>query len=206
MNKLKYSYKEALEHFERTDRKMAVLLSSFGKIDFGLSTDHFESLVRAIISQQISTKAAESIFSKVEAGVGGKMEPAVLHRSSPELLRSWGLSPQKQGYIKDLSLHFTDAPEKFSRLHLLPDHEVLDALVEIKGIGKWTGQMFLIFTLGRCDVFAPDDLGLRNAMMRLYNWKTIPDKKKMERKAVKWSPYRSVASLYLWKSLSNKTA
>ncbi len=204
MDKFNYSFKKTLQHFEKSDPKMAELITSLGETDFRLHTDHFESLAKAIISQQISVKAADSIFRKLAAGAGGKVSPRALGTMSADELRGCGLSPQKLGYISDLTSHFIRNPEIFNHLHALPDEEAVEALVSIKGIGKWTAQMFLMFTLGREDVFAPDDLGLRNAMMKLYKWKAIPDKNKMEKKATKWSPYRTVGCFYLWKSLHNK--
>lgn len=183
---------------------MADLIRQIGELEFLPEKDYFISLVSSIISQQVSVKAAESIFKKLESGLRGTLTPKAILNCSPEELRTYGVSPQKANYLLDLAYHFQHESHRFQHLEELTDEEVIAALVQIKGIGKWTAQMFLMFTLGRTDVFAPDDLGIRNAMMRLYGWKEIPTKEKMERKANSWKPYRTIACRYLWKSLNNK--
>jgi DNA-3-methyladenine glycosylase II len=183
---------------------MADLMQSFGPLKAAKAHPYFQSLVSSIISQQVSIKAADSIYNKLLAGIGGKMLPELMAHLSPEQLRSFGVSPQKAGYLLDLSRHFLENPKKFEHLDRYSDEEVIASLIEVKGIGRWTAQMFLMFTLQRTDVFAPDDLGLKNAMIKLYGWKTPPDKIKLEKQAAKWSPHRTLASRYLWASLHNK--
>ena len=199
--KLKWNYDEVVSHFESKDPKIASLLHSIGPLEFLLHGDHFHSLISAIISQQVSTKAAASIKKKLIDGMGGELLPEVIASYTKEELRVFGISNQKAGYLLDLSKHFIQDKEKFSRLPKMNDEEVIKTLVEVKGIGVWTAQMFLMFTLGRPDVFAPLDLGLKNAMIKVYGWKTEPDKVKLEKTALKWAPYRTIASLYLWRSL-----
>jgi DNA-3-methyladenine glycosylase II len=201
---MEWNYNEALKHFEKKDPKVALLMHEIGELGFISEKDYFISLVNSIISQQVSVKAAESIFKKLESGLKGALTPSAILSCSPEGLRAFGVSPQKAKYLLDLAHHFQYESHRFQRLEELTDDEVIEALVQIKGIGKWTAQMFLMFTLGRKDVFAPDDLGIRNAMMRLYGWKQIPTKDKMERKSKTWSPYKTIACRYLWKSLNNK--
>jgi DNA-3-methyladenine glycosylase II len=199
--KIKWDFEKVCDHFELKDTKLASVMKQIGPLDFHLHEDHFHSLCSAIISQQVSTKAAASIKNKLIEGLGGALKPEILVAHSKEELRVFGISNQKAGYLIDLSEHFIKDAEKFARLPKMSDEEVIQTLVEVKGIGVWTAQMFLMFTLGRPDVFAPLDLGLKNAMIKLYGWKTNPDKTKLEKTSLKWSPYRTVASMYLWRSL-----
>lgn len=197
-----WSFEDAVDHFDRKDPRMADLLRRYGPMEFRLHEDHFEVLVGSILSQQISTRAAESIRRRLSEGLGGRVTPAAILSAGESGLRQYGVSPQKCGYLSDLSSHFLSSPERFGNLERLSDEEVERELVAVRGIGPWTAQMFLIFTLGRPDIFAPDDLGLRNAMTALYRWRAAPDRKKLVRTAARWSPYRTVASRYLWISLS----
>jgi DNA-3-methyladenine glycosylase II len=119
-------------------------------------------------------------------------------------LREFGISNQKAGYILDIAGHFNQSPGKFASLQKFSDEEVIQTLTEIKGIGVWTAQMFLMFTLGRPDVFPVADLGIKNAMIRVYKWRTDPDKDKMLRASLKWAPHRTAVSRYLWHSLANE--
>lgn len=200
---IRWNYEAVLAVFEQKDPKLAALVAKSEKITFYKRTDYFVTLCSSIISQQISVKAADSIQRKFMAGIGGELTPAVLLQFTPEQLRELGISNQKAGYLLDIAKNFHENPEKYEHLDHLTNEEVISALVHIKGVGRWTAQMFLMFTLGRLDVFAPDDLGLKNAMIRLYNWKGEVDKKKMEKQAAKWSPYQTIAARYLWHSLNN---
>lgn len=199
-----WDYEAVLHHLEVHDPKAAGLLRSIGALEWRVGGDYFDSLVRAIVGQQVSVKAAESIYQKFLSGMGGSMSAHIVAQWNAEELRQFGLSPQKSGYIADLAHHFVRQPERFQHLSKYSDEEVTRILVEIKGIGKWTAQMFCMFTLGRSDVFAPDDLGLRNAMMKVYAWKSPPDKGKLEKTAARWSPYRTLVCRYLWHSLNNE--
>ena len=134
------------------------------------------------------------------------MEPARTTALTDEQVKTIGLSRQKAGYIRDLAQHFVDNPSIYNHLESLDDEAVITELTAVKGIGVWTAQMFLISTLGRLDVFAPDDVGLQRGMMRLYGWSELPPKKELETIAEKWQPYRTVASLHLWHSLDNNPA
>lgn len=200
---VKWNYDSVLETFQAKDPKMAALIANSERIVLHKRSDYFANLCSSIISQQISVKAAESIFRKFIEGIGGELVPSTLLRFTPEQLRSLGISNQKAGYLLDIASNFHHSSEKYEHLDQLSNEEVIAALIHIKGVGRWTAQMFLMFTLGRLDVFAPDDLGLKNAMIRLYNWKGEVDKKKLERQAAKWSPYQTIASRYLWQSLNN---
>lgn len=167
-------------------------------------TDYFMSLCRSIIGQQISVAAALAIFKRFEAATGFK--PQRVLELSPEDIKLIGLSKQKANYIGDLARHFVNDPEVYNHLEQQSDEQVIAELTEIKGIGKWTAQAFLIFTLSRPDVFMPDDVGLQRAIIKLYNLESLPPKKELETLAAKWKPYRTIASLHLWRSLDNTPA
>ena len=129
--------------------------------------------------------------------------PATVASLSAEAMRPIGLSRQKAGYLQDLARHFTDNPTLYNHLENQTDEQVIAELTAVKGIGEWTAQMFLMFTLARPDVFAPDDAGLQRAMMRLYGWATLPSRAERIRVAEAWRPYRTIACLHLWQSLDN---
>lgn len=166
--------------------------------------DPFTSLVRSIMGQQLSVKAAATIYGRLVERSGGTLSPENLTSIPDEDYRACGVSRQKLGYVRDLTRHFNESPETFARLQELPDAEVIAALTAVKGIGVWTAQMFMMFTLHRPDVFAPDDVGLQNAMKRWYHWDEVPNKKALEAKAADWAPWRTVACWYLWQSLDNE--
>ncbi len=159
----------------------------------------FFSLARAIVGQQISVKAAQSVWKKLEAGVGSEVLPEAILDTDVPTLRSCGLSGQKTIYLKELSQFFVARSKP--QWHRQSDEEVITDLISIKGIGKWSAEMFLIFHLMRPDVFPIGDLGLRKAIERHYNkGKSMPPAK-MHKLAEKWRPYRSMATWYLWRSL-----
>lgn len=175
--------------------------------------NHFRSLVESIVSQQLSVKASDTIFARfVELFVkSGDIKTA---RSFPKpdqilkmpdtRLRKVGLSGSKVKYIKDLAKKVHEKEVQLNRLHKMSDEEVIEHLVQVKGIGRWTGEMFLMFSLARPDIFSHGDLGLRNAIKKLYGFKEAPTTKQIEKIVTKWSPYRTLASRYLWRSLDNE--
>ena len=165
----------------------------------------FQALVRSILAQQISTAAARSILGKLEARLAPRrISPESLGELSADDLREIGLSRQKVSYLQDLTAKVLDKSVRLQRLHLLSDEEIIAELLPVKGIGRWTVQMFLIFCLGRPDVFAPDDYGLRAAIQRLYGLAEMPKRAEALAIAAKWRPYSTVASWYLWRSLELK--
>ena len=179
---------------------MRDLIGLVGPFQLKLETNRFRALVRAIVAQQISTKAARSIQKKLEGLLPGALNAENLSRLTPVELRSAGLSPQKIGYVTDLTAKVLTRQVRLRRLSNMSDADVIQELVQVKGIGIWTAQMFLIFSLGRLDVFAPDDLGLRSAIRNLYGLSELPDKPTAHRYAEAWKPYSSVASWYCWRS------
>lgn len=164
-------------------------------------TDYFAALCRSIIGQQVSVAAASAIYSRFEEITN--LLPNRTLSITEEEIKIIGLSKQKTLYIKDLAQKFHDNPDVYEHLERQTDEQVIDELIKVKGIGAWTAQMFLMFTLQRPDVFAPDDVGLQRAMMQLYDWDELPKKNDLETVAEAWKPYRTIASLHLWQSLNN---
>jgi DNA-3-methyladenine glycosylase II len=163
---------------------------------------YFESLCRTIIGQQVSVAAASTIYGRFEQ-ITGLAPERVLALTEAEV-KTIGLSRQKASYMHDLAGHFVDRPDVYDHLDQASDEDAIAELTAVKGIGPWSAQMFLIFTLGRPDVFAPDDVGLQQAMKRLYDWAELPPKSELVAAAERWAPYRSVACLHLWRSLDNE--
>jgi len=191
----------AVRHLRAADPVMADVISRVGPIEMLLRRGRFLTLVRSIIGQQISTSAARSINERIRQAVRPRwVTPESLGELSDGDLRGLGVSPQKIGYLRDLADAVVSRRVRLERLHRLDDEAVIEELVQVRGIGRWTAQMFLIFCLGRLDVFAPLDLGIRAGIEREYRMKEMPDLARCERMAQAWAPYRSVACLYLWRS------
>ncbi len=165
--------------------------------------DHLTALVGAILSQQLSTKAAATIFGRFVALFpdGHIPDAAAIAAESDAALRSVGLSGQKVGYLRDLSARIADGRLRLDELEALHDEKVIARLVAVKGFGRWTAEMFLMFRLHRPDVLPVGDLGIVNAIQRLYRLRKRPDAKRVLKIGEAWRPYRSVASWYLWQSL-----
>jgi len=192
----------------RRDPVLASIIRKYGAcgIKTGRESDIFCGLVEAIVSQQLSTRAAATIYGRLRAlmpGDGVPM-PAALLPLSDDALRGVGLSRQKTGYMRDLSRKMLDGSVKTGALADMTDEEIIAELTKIKGIGRWTVEMILIFRLARPDVLPVGDLGIVKAIQRAYGLRKTPDVKRMQKIAEPWRPYRSVASWYLWASLENK--
>ena len=196
-------------HLIKSDKKLAKLIKADGGIDAatdrrGSRRDPYETLTMAIVGQQLSTKAAASIWEKVKALFRGKTPtPKQLLAVDPQDLRDAGLSWSKVAYVRDLAERVRDGELDLKRLPDLPDEDVIAELTEIKGIGRWTAEMFLIFHLGRPDVLSTGDLGIRRAVQLTYGLDDLPGPEEMERIAERWRPHRTLALLYLWRSLDN---
>jgi len=182
------------------DEVLARLIENRGMISFPVFEDHFYSLVMSIVYQQLSFKAAETIFGRLVHRVNEEVVPGVLVLIDEEEYRSLGVSRQKARYILDICRNFIESPDQFRNLHSASDDEVMALLCRIKGVGHWTAQMFLMFTLERPDVFPVGDLGIRKAMSSLYNIPVDAPLAEFEGLARRWSPYRSFACHYLWHS------
>src|SRR6476661_10007810 len=168
--------------------------------------DHLTALVGAIVSQQLSTKAAATIFGRLAALFAGNVIPGheAIAAIDDQTLRSVGLSSQKVSYLRDLCERLSDGRLVLDELDVLEDEEVIARLIAVKGFGRWTAEMFLMFRLHRPDVLPAGDLGIVNAVQRLYGLRKRPDAKRIRKIGEVWRPYRSVASWYLWQSLKNE--
>jgi DNA-3-methyladenine glycosylase II len=170
----------------------------------GSRPNPWEALARAIVGQQLSTRAAASIWAKLTDLFGGRTpEPGELLRRRPETLRKAGLSNAKVAFLRDLAARVKDGRLDLERLKDLSDEDVCAELVEVKGIGRWTAEMFLIFHLGRHDVLSAGDLGIRRAIQIAYGLDELPGPEEIDGIAEAWRPHRTLAGLYLWRSLAN---
>lgn len=200
---------EALGHLARADDVMAALIEQFGPLDLeerrrGRPTDAYGALLRSIVGQQLSVKAARSIYGRLVDLFGGSTpSPRELLDADPETVRSVGLSRPKVAYIRDLAQHVEDGELHLNSLDDMSDEAVVTELTAVKGLGEWTAHMFLMFHLRRPDVLPVGDLGVRRAVERQYGLEGMPDAETLGRLGERWAPYRTLASLYLWQSLDN---
>lgn len=196
-------WKEA-EKFLVKDKYIGPLIQRWGscKIKPRAHKDYFKSLCGEIIGQQLSGRVADVIEKRFKKAVGGKVMPEKVLKTSDQKLRSCGMSWGKVSFLKDLAQRTKDGRLKTKKLNSLPDEEVIKELVEVKGIGQWTAEMFLMFSLGRPDIFPVDDLGIKKGFEKVT--KRRFDKVASANFAEKnWKPYRTVASWYLWQSLED---
>jgi DNA-3-methyladenine glycosylase II len=191
---------EAKAHLARRDKVLRKLIRDYPDAELGTRGDAFQTLCRSIVGQQISVKAAQSIWARF-ALAAGKMQPARVAAIPVEVLRGCGLSGQKALYVKDLATHFHAGIVKPRRWARMDDEAIIEDLVRVKGIGRWSVEMFLIFHLMRPNVLPVDDLGLRRAMERAYNDGEPLTKAEMRELGARWAPWSSVATWYLWRSL-----
>jgi DNA-3-methyladenine glycosylase II len=193
----------AIEYLRQRDPVLASVIDRVGPFALRHEPDIFTSLVRAIIAQQISTSAARSIYQRLLSLVGGEKSLLQgLASLSPEELRTAGVSAQKARYLHDLALKISLGTVRIDGIAARSNEEIIAELTQVKGIGVWTVQMLLIFSLGRLDVFPGADLGIRTAIKRLYRKRVLPRKPAQLRKFEKlWQPYASIASWYCWRSL-----
>ena len=215
--------RKAIHHLKKADPTLRAIIERVGPYRIEYGPPEFHSLAEAIVYQQLNGKAAVSIFNRFAALAGEPLTPAGILKLSDEQMRSVGLSKQKTSYLKDLAEKTASGLLDFNRLPELPDEKVIEHLTQVKGIGVWTAQMFLMFSLKRPNVLPTGDFGVRMAMYRHYldvqraklkkaAKKSVRKKKiklptpaQMEKIAHCWQPYRSVACWYLWRSLDIKT-
>ena len=201
------SHLPAQETLSQNDPVMKLLIDRYGDFDLTPHDRYYEELVSSIVSQQLSVGAASTIWKRFIAHFDDVMpSPAQIIKTDTEDLRSVGLSYQKVSYIKDLAKHVLDGSLQIDTLANLPNSEVIKELVAVRGIGVWSAHMFMIFSLGRLDVLAWGDLGIRKSAKVLYDLPSLPDQKALESLARDkgWTPYQSIACWYLWKNLDNK--
>jgi DNA-3-methyladenine glycosylase II len=193
----------------RADKVMKRVMEERGPIDptidrRGSRPDPFEAVARAIVGQQLSTKAARSIWEKLLAQFGGETPtPEALLRKRKPTLRKAGLSNAKVDFLRDLAQRVEDGRLDFDRIKELADEDVIAELIEVKGVGQWTAEMFLMFHLAREDVVSVGDLGIRRAVQISYGMEDLPGPEELEKLAEEWRPHRTLACLYLWRSLDN---
>jgi DNA-3-methyladenine glycosylase II len=200
------NYTASVRHLKRVDPVLARVIESVGPCRIRTSDDpsHFHALTRSIVFQQLSGKAAATILSRVVALFpDGVPTPEAVAATSDEALRAAGLSRQKIGYLRDLSSKVAGGALPLDEVESMSDDDLIDHLVQVKGIGRWTAQMFLMFRLGRRDVLPELDLGIQNAIKRAYRMRKRPTPKQVKKIGAKWAPHSSVASWYLWRSLDN---
>ena len=194
-------YQKGSEFLAENDPVMNKVFDVVGPLEPIFQEDIFKSLVLKILSQQLSTKAAATIAGRMEAMIDGVYDPERMIGFNQDQYRAVGVSRQKFGYISDLCRAFIENRKFFEDLPSHGNDEILEKLTQVKGIGVWTAQMFLMFTVGRIDVFAPDDVGLRNAIEKWYGVEERMKRKELDAFAERWKPYRTIASRYLWRSL-----
>ncbi len=188
------------EALMRIDATLGRYIELHGSLPLAPARPYYEALASSIISQQISVKAAAKIFERFKNAT--RLLPENFLKLQEDDIKAIGISGQKSRYIYDLSLQFVQDSAVYNHLDTLLDSEVTSELTKIKGVGEWTAQMFLIFTLHRSDIFAPNDRGLQIAIKEIYELTELPKNKALERFAEEhWAPYRTTASLHLWRSL-----
>ena len=194
----------ALSHLRRVDPVLGAVIDRDGPCPLKPHADgsHFGYVVRCIVYQQLSGKAAATIYGRVLALYGGaEPTPAQLVKTTGVTLRAVGLSTRKAEYVKDLAARAHAHTLPIERIHEMSDGEVIDTLVSVRGIGRWTAQMVLMFRLGRLDVFPELDLGVQKGVQQLLKMRTLPTPEKMTRIGERWAPYRTIAAWYMWRLL-----
>ena len=195
-----------LRHLSKRDSVLAKLIRRMGSIKVDWGGDSYESLISAIIYQQISGAAGDSIERKFKALYNNRMPSPKRFLATPEKkVRAAGISPQKYSYLVDLCTRIEDGRLELRKFNTMEDEDIVEELDEVRGIGRWTAEMFLMFSLGRVNVVPRDDLGIKKAIKRAYKLRDYPSGSKFSELAEKWKPYGTIASLYLWRSMDAKT-
>lgn len=199
-------YARARRLLLRRDPVLAALIRKHGACGLAAAqrADHFSALVRAITGQQLSTKAASTIYARLVALMPGGVTPEALAPLTDEQMREVGMSRQKIAYFRDLASKALSGALPLDSLDEMSDDDVIAALTQVKGIGRWSAEMFLMFRLHRPDVLPVDDLGIVNAVKNVYGLRKRPNADRIRKIGEPWRPYRSVACWYLWRSLDNE--
>jgi DNA-3-methyladenine glycosylase II len=187
--------------FLKQDPNLVKIIERIGDYQIKKRKNHFAVLVESIISQQLASAAAEAIFRRFKKLYPKFPAANQILNTKDAKLRSAGFSSMKVEYLKDLARKIEDGKLKMRSLSKMTDDEVIEHLTQVKGIGRWTAEMFLIFSLGRLDVLPTGDLGLRKGVQMVFSLSELPKPKEVEKIGMRWKPYRSVATWYLWKSL-----
>jgi len=197
--------RKAILHLKKADPVLALIIERVGRFAMNYDEPAFHSLAEAIVYQQLHGKAAATIFKRLTDLAGEPLTPEGILKLSEEQMRGVGLSKQKLSYLRDLAEKTQAGTLDFARMSTLHDAEVIKALTQVKGIGVWTAHMFLMFSLRRPDVLPTGDLGIQMAIRKHDRKRKLPKPVQMEKIAKCWSPYRSVACWYLWRSMDVKT-
>ena len=192
----------------KKDKNMQVLINKFGRPDFNPTQDYFQSLLRSIVFQQLSGKAAQTIYERFVNLIPktSNLCPNEVLKLDKDKMRKAGLSFQKINYVRNLADYFENNSFQKKDVEKMSDQEISKELIQIKGIGQWTVDMFLMFTLNRADILPCTDLGIQKGIMKILNMKNLPSKKEMENCSRKWRPYRTIACWYLWRMVDDKFA
>lgn len=191
-------------HLRNADPVMAAIIQRVGPCQFSVREPTFETLARSITFQQLSGKAAGTIFGRLRKAVGRRFTASAFLKLAPDELRACGLSRQKIASLTDLAGRVARREIDFRKLPRLQDEEIITTLSKVRGVGIWTAQMFLIFALERPNVMPLADLGIRNAVRKAYGLSELPNAAELAKLAEKWHPYCSIASWYLWRSLEGR--
>jgi DNA-3-methyladenine glycosylase II len=199
---------DPVKYLSKVDPQLGILIRTVGRYSIKIRTSAFQSLVESIIYQQLTGSAANVIYTRFIKYYNNVMPTPmeIISTSDIELKSKIGLSSKKVQYLKDLSTRVVEQKLDLDLLSTMSDEEVINQLIQVKGIGRWTAEMFLIFCLGRPDVLPVTDLGIRKAMQKIYSIPELPKPAEMLAIAQPWRPHRTVATWYLWKSLSKFTS
>ena len=193
--------RKAINHLKKADPVIATIIEQVGPYQMRHGDPTFEALARSIVYQQLSGKAAGTIYGRLAAAASDPLTPEAVLRLTHEQLRAVGLSTQKAKYVYDLAERTHRKEIDFLALQEMDDQQVIEVLTQVKGVGIWTVHMFLMFALQRPNVLPTGDLGIRNAVKKAYRMRKTPTAADIEKRAKSWHPYCSVASWYLWRSL-----
>jgi DNA-3-methyladenine glycosylase II len=209
MASLQDTYQLAADHLSKHDPHLAAVIAQYGLCTIQPHTNYYQDLVESIIGQQLSVKAAASIRNRFRDLFDGQLPtPEQILTKDVETLRGIGFSRAKANYVRDLAQHVIEGKVTFDHLPQLSNDEIINELTDVKGIGEWTVHMFLMFCMGRLDILAYGDLGIRNGIKQLYSLDHAPSPQEIKDIANRyhWAPYQSIACWYIWRSLDNKPA
>jgi DNA-3-methyladenine glycosylase II len=198
---------QAKKHFKKNDAVLGKIVDVVVLSEWRKNGNYFVDLVESIVSQQLSVKAADTIWKRfLGLFPDERVDPETVVSLPEQRIRDAGISWQKISYIKDLAKKTLESGIVFEQFEIMTDEEIINELVKVRGIGRWTAEMFLMFSMGRQDIFSYGDLGLRRAMQNLYALRKEPSSQRATQIANKWKPFRTIACRYLWASLDQKIA
>ena len=201
------TWKKAIRYLKSRDPVLSRIIKQVGPVSFALDDDHYQAIVGSIIYQQLAGSAARAILNRFKGLYGGRLPtPREYLATELDSLKKSGLSPQKISYIRDLAERLEDGRLDLKKLEGMSDVDAMQELDAVRGIGRWSAEMFLMFGLGRTDVLPVDDLGLRKAAKKAYRLRDLPSRERFEKLAKDWHPYCSISTFYLWKTVEKPEA